>query len=76
MAFLGVDHDPAILEQCRAAGAFETRSNGRPRGQEDPTSFFRKGVIGDGKTGLTATQHQLIMERAGEEIRRLGYDVG
>jgi hypothetical protein len=47
LSFLGVDASPQALENCRDAGSFERLSGGRRRGQADPNSFYRKGIVGD-----------------------------
>jgi len=45
--FLGLAADPATIAACLDAASFERASGGRKPGEEDPASFFRKGVAGD-----------------------------
>ena len=49
LGFLGVDTDETLVEHCVSSASFEKLSKGRERGQEDPASFYRKGVAGDWK---------------------------
>lgn len=47
LMFLGVASDNAAVEACRSAARFERFTGGRPRGEVDASSFFRRGVAGD-----------------------------
>ena len=38
------DSEPAT-DACITAGSFKTLAEGRTRGEEDKSSFFRKGVV-------------------------------
>jgi hypothetical protein len=48
-------------------------SKGRKRGEEDPSSFFRKGVAGDWKHVFTQREREIFDREAGELLTRLGY---
>jgi hypothetical protein len=50
------------------------RLAGRERGDEDPTSFFRKGVAGDWKTYFAERDERVFDEEAGELLATLGYE--
>jgi hypothetical protein len=66
--FLGATSDAATIEPIAEATSFEAMA-GRPRGQEDPDSFLRKGVSGDWKTSLDAETAQRIADNCGELMR-------
>ena len=69
---LGARTDERAVEICTKAGSFERVSSRRP-GEEDPRSFFRKGVAGDWKGVFTDRDRELYGELAGEQLDRLGY---
>lgn len=71
--FLEVDASDHIVEGCLSGAAFETLSGGRKRGQENPSSFFRKGTIGDWKNHFDKTSEKAFVEIAGSWLARLGY---
>ena len=66
--FLGASTEPVLLRQVAAATSFEALT-GRKPGEEDPTSFFRKGVSGDWKTRLDSETARMIAESCGEMMR-------
>lgn len=74
LGFLGVDTDEGLVERCVSQASFERLSRGRERGEEDPTSFYRKGVAGDWKNAFNARDRQVYKEEAGELLIRLGYE--
>ncbi len=71
--FLGVDPGEETARRCLEAASFEKLSRGRKRGEEDPSSFFRKGVAGDWKNTFTRRDREVFDEEAGELLVRLGY---
>ena len=73
LAFLGVDSDEKSVTRCIEAASFEKLSKGRKRGEEDPTSFFRKGVAGDWKLVFTQRERETFDREAGELLARLDY---
>ena len=72
--FLGVDTDERLVEHCVSSASFERLSRGRQRGQEDPSSFYRKGVAGDWKYLFDEHDKQIYKEEAGELLIKLGYE--
>jgi hypothetical protein len=73
LAFLAVDSDREAVTRCLDAASFERLSKGRRRGEEDPASFFRKGVAGDWKHVFTQREREVFDQEAGELLARLGY---
>lgn len=67
-AFLGASTDEVLLRQIAAATSFEALTGRRP-GQEDPTSFYRKGAPDDWKSRLDAETARIIEESCGELMR-------
>jgi hypothetical protein len=74
LGFLGVDTDERLVESCVSQASFEKLSRGRERGQEDPSSFYRKGVAGDWKNHFSEEDRRVFKEEAGELLIRLGYE--
>lgn len=66
--FLEVDRDGATIELVRVKTDFESLS-GRKRGEEDPASFFRKGVAGDWQGRLDERALDIIRGHCGKLIR-------
>ena len=54
----------------------EKLSKGRSRGEEDPTSFFRKGVSGDWRSAFTERDEKTFEQEAGDLLVKLGYETG
>jgi hypothetical protein len=74
LGFLGVDTDETLVEHCVSSASFEKLSKGRERGEEDPSSFYRKGVAGDWENYFTEEDRCVFKEEAGELLIRLGYE--
>jgi Sulfotransferase family len=73
LTFLAVASDQETVTRCIDAASFEKLSRGRKRGEEDPSSFFRKGVAGDWKHIFTEKERQIFDREAGWLLARLGY---
>jgi Sulfotransferase family len=71
LRFLGADEGGA--GRCVVAASFERLSEGRTRGEEDPSSFFRKGVAGDWRGSFTEGDRRVFEEEAGGLLAKLGY---
>jgi hypothetical protein len=74
LGFLGVDTEEALVKHCVSQASFEKLSKGRERGEEDPSSFYRKGIAGDWKNHFTEEDRRIFKEEAGELLIRLGYE--
>ena len=74
LTFLSVGSDEKSVTRCIEAASFEKLSKGRKQGEEDPSSFFRKGVAGDWKNAFTEQDRKVFGEEAGELLVRLGYE--
>ncbi len=72
--FLGTAADAETVRRCVTATSFEKLSRGRKRGQEDPGSFFRKGVVGDWKNTFTEKDKVLFEKEAGGLLLELYYE--
>jgi hypothetical protein len=76
LEFLGAKADEETVRRCVEAASFERLSKGRKRGEEDVTSFFRKGVAGDWRNVFTERDKEIFKEEAGELLIELGYETG
>jgi LPS sulfotransferase NodH len=74
LEFLGADSDEEVASGCVEAASFEQLSGGRTQGEEDSSSFYRKGIAGDWKNHFTEEDKQAFKEEAGELLIRLGYE--
>jgi hypothetical protein len=74
LTFLAVGSDEKLARWCVEAASFEKLSKGRKRGEEDPSSFFRKGVAGDWKHAFTREERDIFDREAGALLARLGYE--
>ena len=70
--FLDVDASPAVIGAIREATNFEQLS-GRKPGEEDPASFFRKGIVGDWHERLDAKALEIIGAHCGTLMDANGY---
>ncbi|MBV9812427.1 MAG: sulfotransferase [Acetobacteraceae bacterium] len=73
LEFLGARADPPTVQACLQRNAFATLSGGRHPGEEDRSSFFRKGVPGDWANVLTDAQVRAFEREAGVAMQRAGY---
>lgn len=74
LRFLGAGADDETVRRCVNAASFEKLSRGRTRGEEDATSFFRKGVAGDWRNAFTEGDKSVFKKEAGNLLVRLGYE--
>src|SRR5829696_729703 len=72
--FLGADTSEKAVQQAVGSASFERLSKGREQGQEDTSSFYRKGVAGDWNNYFTERDKEIYKEEAGELLIRLGYE--
>jgi hypothetical protein len=74
LGFLGASCDEESVRRCIRRSSFRKLSKGRKRGQEDSSSFFRKGVAGDWKNYFTEKDKRIFQEEAGDLLVKLGYE--
>lgn len=74
LRFLGTDSGEKSVRRCVDTASFEKLAKGRERGEEDSTSFFRKGVSGDWINVFTGEDKRIFNEEAGELLVKLGYE--
>jgi len=74
LEFIGAAADEETVGRCVNSASFEKLSRGRERGEEDATSFFRKGVAGDWRNVFTERDRSIFKEEAGELLVKLGYE--
>lgn len=72
-AMLDVATTPERVARCVEATRFPVLAGGREAGEEDRSSFFRKGKAGGWRDDLSDVQAAAIMAVAGETARGLGY---
>jgi uncharacterized coiled-coil protein SlyX len=73
LEFLGADSSEEKTRKCVERAGFERKTN-RKRGQENPSSHFRKGVAGDWKTVFTEEDKRVFKQIAGNLLIELGYE--
>ncbi len=75
LAHLGAEASDATVQACVEAASFERLTKGRSQGQEDASSFFRKGDPTDWRNHMSAAQVARFETQSGGLIRELGYPV-
>jgi hypothetical protein len=73
LEFLEASSEDRVIERCLRSSDFGRTSN-RRQGEEDPASFFRKGVAGDWREVFTERDRALYKRLAGERLIELGYE--
>jgi hypothetical protein len=74
LRFLGAAANEEAVKRCIELSSFERWSEGRERGEEDSSAFYRKGVAGDWRKVFTAENRRVFREAAGELLIKLGYE--
>lgn len=72
-AFIGVVDSREVVAACVSEESFEVLSAGRQPGQEEQTSFFRKGVSGDWRQQFDEQMARRAWRVAGERLSEFGY---
>jgi hypothetical protein len=75
LAFLGAAHDNGTVRGCVEANRFERWSGGRKPGQEESSSFYRKGEAGDWRNAFTERDKDVFKRAAGKTLVELGYEM-
>lgn len=75
LSFLEVSTDAQLLQKIVDSNRFEVLSGGRSGGEEDTTSFFRKGVAGDWQNHFVASELEIFNQYASATLAKLGYEV-
>jgi len=75
LTFLGVKTDSTLVSSLIAAASFERLTDGRQRGHEDSSSFFRKGISGDWQNFEAPEKLQPFWRFCLDTALRYGYDV-
>jgi len=70
---LRVDADPNRLREIAEKYAFRNQAQRSP-GEENASSFLRKGIVGDWKNYFTKEAREMFHHLAGKELIRLGYE--
>lgn len=73
LQFLGMEHTPEIIAQCREKTDFKTLSGGRDAGKEDRNAFLRKGISGDWRNHFDEATLKVFESKAGKLMDELGY---
>ena len=74
LTYLGMTEiEQAVIDKVVSQFSFENQSN-RQVGEEDVTSFVRKGIVGDWKNVFDHKTRQIFDELAGNELIALGYE--
>ncbi|MBW2018273.1 MAG: sulfotransferase [Deltaproteobacteria bacterium] len=73
--FLGVDSTDETVMKCKEGADFKRLTGGRSMGEEDASSHYRKGIVGDWKNHLDKDLHEKFLETGGDLLKDLGYSV-
>ena len=65
LTYLGIAESPVLITEMIEKARFE-RLAGRARGNADPSSHFRKGLVGEGREVLTRAQQEVVHQQLDE----------
>jgi hypothetical protein len=71
---VGVRNEPLLVQRAIDRSSFEKVTAGRKAGDEDPSSFFRKGISGDWVNYFTQPDRELFADLAGDVLVEQGYE--
>jgi hypothetical protein len=74
LTFLGAEASEKTVEHLVEAASFERLSKGRERGEEDSSSFYRKGIAGDWRNVFTERDKLIFKDEAGDLLAKLYYE--
>ncbi len=69
-----LDSSPGTIQKIVDKHSFNRLSSGRIQGQQDASSFFRKGIAGDWRNHFTPELNQIYKRVLGEFLIRFGYE--
>jgi len=72
-SFAGLPHEDNLVAEIVEKASFKNLSKGRKAGEQDSSSFYRKGVAGDWKNYLTAEASRKVFRDAWELMQQFGY---
>ncbi len=72
--FAGLSRDEQLVADVVEKASFKNLSKGRKAGQQDSSSFYRKGVAGDWKNYLTPETSRKVFSDAWELMQLFGYE--
>ena len=70
----GTQQDPSLVNQTTEKYDMSRQTGGRKAGEEDRSSFIRKGVSGDWVNHFTKDTSRLFHELAGDALLALHYE--
>lgn len=70
----GLKASSDTIKEIVSRHSFEQQSGGRVRGEEDTSSFYRKGISGDWRNHFSAEVEEVFQDKAGELLVDLGYE--
>jgi hypothetical protein len=73
LEFLGVPADSVTVQHCLDSSSFERITGGRKSGEEDRSSFFRKGVAGEWRSVFDEESLSRFLLHAEPELELFGY---
>lgn len=73
LQFLGTQTSEELVQRSVEMSSFK-RVAQREKGEENSSSFFRKGVAGDWRNVFTEEDKRIFKETAGDLLIRLGYE--
>jgi hypothetical protein len=71
--FLDVPDNDDLIADCVARTSFAALSGGRAPGTLETMSFFRKGIVGDWRSTLTAEMNEMILRELGWMFSDFGW---
>ena len=70
---IGVNSDSALVENIVGKFSFKSMSRGREVGQQDASSFFRKGIVGDWQNHFNEKSFLVLDKECGDVARSYQY---
>lgn len=73
--FLDVSSDKSLVDSCIDAASFKNLTKGRKAGEEDRSSHFRKGVVGDWQNHLNQQALDVCKRNASASAQLFNYSL-